>query len=196
MKLKMILVTLAVTLLVTGCGSTKPGNETAQAATPEDAISRMFAALKTADAPSFNALVQYQRLKENGVIIETERFFGDSLDSEDQTYILAVFEELSYTILSSTNQTDEQKSFILEITNKDLSQIDALDYADADNYLLAQANAIKAIKETVTKTIEVNVVYAETGWQVMIDDELRSALWGNKQGTLDALSNLLPRWKG
>lgn len=191
MKSKMILAMLAITLLVTGCSSNKPVNDTTQAATPEEAINSMFTALKTADAPSFNSLVQYKQTKENGVIIETERFFGASLDDESKNYMVAVFEELTYTVISTDSQTDEQSIITLEITNKDLTDIDASDYSGLDNPIVAEVVAIKGITETITKTVDVEVVKFETGWQVVIDDELRSALWGNKPGILDALGNWL-----
>lgn len=189
MKTKMILIILSVTLLVTGCSSTKPVSDLVQAATPEDAIGSMFTALKTVDAPTFNSLVQYKRTKENGVIVETERFFGNVIDDENKTYLAAVFEELTYTIISSSDQTDEQITITLEITNKDLSEINASDYSNSDNPIMAQVDAIKEVTETITKTIDVDVVKSGAGWLVVIDDELRSALWGNKQGILDALNN-------
>lgn len=189
MKTKMILIILSVTLLVTGCSSTKPVSDIVQAATPEDAIGSMFTALKTVDAPTFNSLVQYKRTKENGVIVETERFFGNVVDDENKTYLAAVFEKLTYTIISSSDQTDEQITITLEITNKDLSEINASDYSNSDNPIMAQVDAIKEVTETITKTIDVDVVKSGAGWLVVIDDELRSALWGNKQGILDALSN-------
>lgn len=192
MRFKVGVVLLAIVILAAGCVQTKPLNSTAGAATPEEAVNSMFASLKKADAPAFNAVVQYKRTNENGIIFETERFFGDSLDDESKTYILAVFEELNYTVLSSSEQTDGQKIFTLEITNKDLSGIGSFDYVNSDNFLLAQANAVKKITNTVTNTIEIYVVHSENGWQVVIDDNLRNALWGNKQGMLHNLRNFLP----
>lgn len=192
MKTKIIIAMLAITLLVTGCSTNKPANDTTQATTPEEAISSMFTALKTADAPSFNSLVQYKQTKENGVIIETERFFGASLDDESKTYMAAVFEELTYIVISTDYKTDEQTIITMEIKNKDLSEIDASDYSSSDNPIVAEVAAIKDVTETITKTVDVEVVKFGTGWQVVIDDELRSTLWGNKQGILDVLSNWLP----
>lgn len=193
MKPQLVMVmAILTTFLLCGCISSKPTIDAAQAATPEDAISGMITALKTADGTLLNSLIQYQQTKKNGVIVETERFWSGVLDAESKAYMLAVFEGLDYTILSSDRQTDTEESLTLEISNKDLSKINSLDYADSDDFLTDEAKAIKKITETVTKKVEVNLIKSETSWQVVIDDELRSALLGNKTGILDDLRDMLP----
>jgi hypothetical protein len=192
MKLKIALFILAITLLTTGCQATKPTSTTSSASTPEEAISNMFSALKAADAPSFNSAIQYKQTTENGVVIEAERFFGNSLDEETQAYMIALFENLTYKVRASEEKNAGYAIFTLEITNKDLSQINLSDYADSEHPMAAQADAIKEIAATVTKTVDVDVVKSDMGWQIVIDDELGSILRGNKQGVVDELKEWLP----
>lgn len=192
MRLKIGIFVLAVLTMLSGCLVDKPDTTPVRAATAEEAIHSMFTALKTADAPTFHSLVQYKQYKENGIVIETERFFGSTLDNDGKAYMLAVFEGLVYKIISSEEGAEKQKSFTIEITNKDLSKVHTFDYLGADNILLAQAEGIKEITQTTTQMVEVTVIYTEKGWQVEIDEPLRNALWGNKQGALDTLSYFIP----
>ena len=191
MKSKLIMVIATITLLLSGCVSTKQASDASQAATPEAAVSGLITALKTADGTLLNSLIQYKQTKKNGIIVETERFWSGSLDAESKSYVLAVFEGLDCTVLSTDSQTDTEKNLRLEIENKDLSGIHSSDYADADDFLTAETNAIKEITETVTTKVDVSLIKSDTGWQVVIDDELRNALSGNKTGILDELRDLL-----
>ncbi|MDR2931780.1 MAG: hypothetical protein LBV27_01605 [Oscillospiraceae bacterium] len=193
MKKTLIIIIVSIFVLSAGCslGRMPPADESlpVQAYSPAEAVSRAFDALKQADAPTFNALIQYQTTKTGLVVSEAERYFGSSLDDEGREYILAVFEKLDYAILS---ETIEETGAVVraEITNRDLSDLDILRYPDADNPYTA---AIRDCDATLTSTVDIAAVPTDAGWRIVIDDALTQALWGNKKGVLDALRDLFKR---
>ncbi|GKI13618.1 hypothetical protein CE91St44_01030 [Oscillospiraceae bacterium] len=178
MKKTFVFIAAALALLLAACVRGENDCLLPQAATPEEAVAAMTSALETADGTALDALVQYAGGRKNGVFVETERFWGGRPEGTEKAYLVAVFQELACEVLSVEYSAEEKALLTLAVTNKDLAALDLADHVQAEDLLEAETSAVKAITGTITQTVEAQAVKTQAGWQVVVDEALRSALWG------------------
>lgn len=136
---------------------------------PEEILETAFDALKKSDGKTFNACVEYPDEEHDNV------YFGNDL-SDDDGYIEALFEEMSYEVLQVKEQKENSTIISCKISNKDLNNLDYDTYSDEDNPMVS---AIKhADTNIVSNTVDINMERKDEQWKIIIDDNFTKAISG------------------
>lgn len=173
-KLSFILIMMFIISFV-GCGIPNDSTNTSQDSvelselSPEKILETALSALKNEDGKTFNSCVVYQDEKHHNV------YFGDDL-SDDDGYIKALFENLSYEILEEEEPTDSTAVISCKISNRDLKSLDMDRYSDSDNPMVAAIQ--NANTEIISKTIDITMKRDNKQWKIMIDNDFTNAISG------------------
>ncbi|MGL5255367.1 MAG: hypothetical protein ACRC9L_10335 [Brevinema sp.] len=162
-------------ILVAGCNtqSNMSNNQKAQellTKEPNEILEIAIISLKDGDGKTFNSCVIYPDTKRKNV------YFGDDL-SDDDGYIEALFENLSYEIIKTETQ-DNNALISCNINNKDFASTvtDIINYLDVDNPLVA---AIKNCDSNiVSQKVDIKLEKIDNQWKIMIDNAFTNAISG------------------
>lgn len=186
---KIVLIVVALSFLAALCGC----NEVKKA---ESALNSTVTALQAGD---FTTASNYIDCSE---ILDNNEMFGDLENGE--SVMKALFEQLSCKINSSEQVDKDNVKINADITNIDtsaafqntISQVFSLAFSGEDISEDEMKNKIIEIfteslssedTETVTNTVDINMVKTEDGWKIDADKAVQDAITG---GLLSAAENM------
>jgi hypothetical protein len=144
--------------------------------TPLETVEAALRYLKEADTNSFNQYIYYPIDTDRTVVYAYNIMFGNNLDGESKEYIESIVDELTYEI-GNIQEGEDNAVVSVNVTNRDLSDINMFAYVDEDNPLIA---AIKnADNGYVTSNIEINLSNKDGIWKLLVDSEFQKAISGN-----------------
>ncbi len=175
MKRTLMICVILLIALSAGCANADKSSPEVQDNTylsdlsPEEILETAFDALKKPDGKTFNACVEYPDEEHDNV------YFGNDL-SDDDGYIEALFEEMSYEVLQVKEQKENSTIISCKISNKDLNNLDYDTYSDEGNPMVS---AIKhADTNIVSNTVDINMERKDEQWKIIIDDNFTKAISG------------------
>lgn len=187
LKKYIIFISILITFCLSSCSTSN--NESA-----EDAVTNAFNALKTFDKETISKYMDY-----NSITFTDED--GEGADKNNKMFL----SNLSFKILSS-QQTQNGVRVDVEITNTNLQKVftDYISKYIADQFSITvgettestedpQVKADRMLAEiyesekdnTVTTNVTLSLEKKDGNWNIIVDEPLRAALFGNLGSALD-----------